>query len=274
MKRFCVTLALAVAALGCGDDDSFLTPPVNTATVTATSTSTGTATPTPTTTPTATRTATAVPTATATAAVVMTGPQITFFGITRADEVLIEPSATADDGTHIYTRTAGVSGNASGFVLVIEGKPGPSGDPVGISTYDPTGLSFPDLAIQVTQALGNGSTAVCDDPRVNPGGVPATSPVSFDATPENIAAANDFGCRFLDGAGGHKARASRSDSCVSFNGEFDFVEPQTQRQFCGFVNVPMGFPPGDTTVTARLRDVRGNWGELAQIIIRVPAAGP
>jgi hypothetical protein len=190
--------------------------------------------------------------------------------------------ANGDSGNPARTRVAAVAHEthrgktckerrftASGFVLVIEGKPGAGGEPVGASTYDPTGSSFPDLALQVTRPLGNGSTTVCDNPQDNPGGVPATSPVSFEATPENIAAANDFGCRFLDGAGGHKARTNRSDSCVNFNGEFDFVDPSTRLQFCGFINVPLGFQSGDTTVTARLRDVRGNWGEVAQIVIRV-----
>lgn len=116
---------------------------------------------------------------------------------------------------------------------------------------------------------GVGSTAVCDDPQNSPGGVPATSPVSFDATPENIAVANDLACRFIDGAGEHKARTNPADSCVNFDGRFNFVVPETTTQFCGFMNVPLGFPPGDTTVTARLRDSDGLWGDFAQIMIRV-----
>lgn len=269
MKLAWLAAALAVFALGCGDDDSFFFPPnttTPTVTPTATPTSPPTATAPPTTTATPTRTSPATPTATT---ALGPGPAITFFGMTRADDTLLTPNGMSGDGTPVYQRLPGASGLASGFVLIIEGKPGSSGAPLGRSSYDVTGMSFPDLFIQVNQPLGNGSTEVCDDPQERPGGVPATVPVSFEDTPENIAAVNDLACRFLDGRGGSEARTNRADSCVNFNGTFDFVGPGTTTQFCGFMNVPLGFPPGDTTITARLRDIRGNWSELAQIIVRV-----
>lgn len=260
MRHATAAAALAFLILGCGDDDGG-GGPADTATPTASETAT----------PTPTRTSTPTPTRTATAtATLAPGPAITFFGLTRADDQLLEPDDVADDGTPIYMRLPGVGGRASGFVLVVEGKPGGSRSRVGGSSYDPSGASFPDLSVQVSQPLGNGSTAVCDDPQVSPGGVPAISPVSFEATPENIAAVNDLACRFLDGTGENRARTNVSDSCVNFNGRFEFVAPDTTTQFCGFVNVPLGFPPGDTRVTARLRDAAGNWGGIAQIIIRVP----
>jgi len=258
MRRAILGAALAIVALGCGDDDGDGPRPTITPTVTATTTATLTATPTPISTATATAKVTPIP-----------GPQITFLGLTRADDTLLMPSGTADEGTPIYIRAPGASGLASGFVLIIEGKPGASGAGVGTSSYDPSGSSFPDLALQVSRPLGNGSTTICDDPQVAPGGVPATLPVSFEETPENIAAVNDLGCRFSNGAGEYRSRTRGDDSCVNFNGAFDFVADATRAQFCGFISVPLGFHAGDTTITARLRDLQGNWGAPAQIIIRV-----
>jgi hypothetical protein len=258
MTKVLPLVAIALLAVGCDDDDGNRHKPTATPTTTATITTTATATPTSSRTVTPTRTATPRP-----------EPQITFFGLTRADDTLLTPNGTTDDGTPIYVRLPGVSGRASGFNLVIEGKPGRDDNPIGTSAYDITGVGFPDLAIQVSRPLGDGSATVCDDPQSAPGGVPATSPVSFDPLPQNIAAANDFGCRFDNGAGEARARTNESDSCVNFNGRFDFVDTDTRAQFCGAINVPLGFPPGDTTVTARLRCSRGNWSEIAQIVIRV-----
>src|SRR5262245_14692836 len=67
--------------------------------------------------------------------VTATGPVISFFGVTRADDTLLDASGTTGDGTPIFTRIAGVTGVASGFALVIEGRPGTSGLPAGTSSY-------------------------------------------------------------------------------------------------------------------------------------------
>ncbi|HXQ22514.1 MAG TPA: hypothetical protein VN812_12630, partial [Candidatus Acidoferrales bacterium] len=40
-------------------------------------------------------------------------------------------------------------------------------------------------------------------------------------------------------------------------------------QFCAFIGTLLEFQPGDTIVTARLRDSGGNTGPLAQIVIRI-----
>ena len=266
-RKGCIAAILSVVAIGCADGDSYGLPG---RTATPTQTAGATRTPTVPSAATATSTPTRQPTVTATAASTpLAGPVITFSGMTRADDTLLTPNEISDDGTPIYVRRAGATGLASGFVLVIEGRPGASGAPVGTSTYDMTGSSFPDLHLQATRPLGNGSIAICDDPQAAPGGVPAVFPVSFDPTPENIAAANDFACRFLDGRGGHNARTSSGDSCVSFNGTFDFAVHETRTQFCGFVNVPLGLHGGDTLITARLRDAAGNWSAPAQLIVRV-----
>ena len=63
---------------------------------------------------------------------------------------------------------------------------------------------------------------------------------------------------------------SVNDACVLFStGEFDFVSPQSTAQFCGFIPQILTFPPGDTVVTVRLRDVAGNVGAPAQLVIRI-----
>ena len=193
------------------------------------------------------------------------GPEITYFGLTRADDQLINPVGR-DNGVPVFERPV----SASGFSIVIEAAPGTSGAAVGTSSYDVTLLSLPDLQIQVNRPLGNGSSAVCDDPIAAPGGVPATDPVSFDETPANITHINDFACRFVDGQGNPEARTSPQDSCVAFaSGDFAFANEDSTTQYCGFINVPLAFPAGDTIVTARLRDVDGNVGEEEQIIVRV-----
>ena len=108
---------------------------------------------------------------------------------------------------------------------------------------------------------------VCD--RLAPaGGVPAIDPPNFDPTQNIINTVNDLACRFLDGAGNPVGRGG--DACVLFpSGEFHFVNPQTTLQFCGFIDRPLEFQPGDTLVTVQLRDTDGNLGPSAQIVVRV-----
>lgn len=197
------------------------------------------------------------------------GPEITFFGVIRADDTLLDASGMTGDGTPIFTRVAGVTGVASGFALVVEGRPGSSGAAVGTSSFQPDLSSFPNLIVQASRDLGNGSTVVCDDPMTMPGGVPGEASPDYSETSANIARINDFACRFVDGAGEPIARQTTTDSCVNFNGDFRFVDPQTTAQYCGFINVPLGFALGDTVVTANITDVDGNLGDAAQVIIRV-----
>jgi hypothetical protein len=197
------------------------------------------------------------------------GPEITYFGLTRADDQIIEPSGR-EDGIPVFERIKTVPAGASGFSIVVEAAPGTSGAEVGTSSYDVTLLSFPDLQIQVSRAIGNGSAAVCDDPVSAPGGVPGTEPVNFEETAANVAHLNDLSCRFVDGQGNPEARTNPQDSCVAFaSGDFAFVDDDTTTQYCGAMNVPLAFPLGDTVVTARLRDADGNIGEEKQILVRV-----
>lgn len=248
--RLAVTLAAAFVMAGCGDDDPSI----------------------PTTfTPTPTRTAVPMVPASATPPI---GPQITFIGITRADDILVDPLEVSPEGVPVFARLAGATGGASGFRLVVEGKPGSSGAPIAISTFNDSISALPDLQIQSNRALGNGSTEVCDiaqrTPGPTPGGVPAIDPPSFDGSIANTI--NDLACRFRDGAGDPMGISSDVESCVSFEPEGDshFVNvAETTVQFCGFVSGIVSFVPGDTLLTVRLRDQAGNVGVPAQMIIRV-----
>ncbi len=222
---------------------------------TASATRTSTRTPTRTVLPTSTATSTAV-------AGAANGPQITFFGLTRADDTLIPASGTTAAGIPLYQRPAG-----AGFSLVIEAKPGSNGRPVGTETFREGGR--PALQVLVSRALGDGSSAVCDRLPPNAGGVPGTDPPQFTDAPEVVDAMNDMGCRFLDGAGQPRGR-SRNDACIlKPDGGFDFARSDSTVQFCGFVDVPIVFPPGDTLVTVRVADTSGTLGPPAALIIRV-----
>jgi hypothetical protein len=199
------------------------------------------------------------------------GPAITFVGLLRADDTLVQPTSTTN-GVPVFARTTG-----SGFRLVVEGKPGPNGKAVGVSTYESDLMSLPDLEIEVSRPLGNGSTTVCDvsrtpGPGVPPeGGVPAINPPDFSPNQTNINAVNDLACRFRDGAGNTAAITSRNDGCVKFlpTEDYGFVDSATTTQFCGFITGVLVFPAGDTTVSVRLRDVDGNPGAMAQLVIHV-----
>jgi hypothetical protein len=220
--------------------------------------------------PSATRTRTAAPTPTATPATTASGPLITFFGLIRADNRYnpADLAGTTPDGIPIYRRTLG-----TGFVIVVEGKRGSANRQAGTSSFnsdpgDPTIL--PDLQIQANRNLGNGSTAICDDMAPDLGGVPAVNPPRFDSTQLVANALNDFGCRFVDGEGQPRARNAMT-ACVLFeDGEFRFFESSSVVQYCSAV-IPQAlkFPNGDTLLTARLRDVNGNVGPSARIIVRV-----
>lgn len=190
------------------------------------------------------------------------GPTIVYFGVTRADDTLVPPSMTDAHGAPIVERAFG-----SGFSLVVEAKAGPSGRPVGPVTFDPEGC--PDLQVQTSLPLGNGSAVVCDTVPPNDGGVPATNPVDLYGSPVQCDALNDLGCRFIDGGGAYEGR-SCDKGCVLFSsGEQHCVASDAQVQFCGFIAQAALFPVGDTVVTARVRDVDGNLGPAAQVVVRI-----
>jgi hypothetical protein len=236
------------------------------------------ATPTRTTTP--TRTSTPSPTVSQTAA---PGPVVTFFGLTNQDDTLLSPTPSGSSGgPPVFSRAMG-----SGFSIVVEGAPGLSGTrvaPCASGVYNPNSLgspctpdltSFPDLQIEASNPLGNGSPAVCDRAGLvaKPGGVPGVSSVTFDPTtnPNIINIVNDLACRFVDGSGAPVGRPS-TYACVKHepSEEYGFADPRSTIEFCALITSVEQFPPDtDTTLTVRLRDVNGNVGPTAQIIIHV-----
>ena len=211
-------------------------------TATATHTPTWTVTLPPTTTPTSSGTPTPSMTPTPDQPV---GPEIVFFGMIRADDVLIEPVGFAE-GVPIYQPLVGF-----GFSLVVEAKSGLSLRPVGISTFSEFGPS--DLQIQVTKPIGDGSKAVCDDMPHFLGGVPPIDPPSFVDDLVVTDRLNDFGCRFVDGEGERQGRVCNSaNACIlRDDGSFGCASPDARTQFCGFVGRTLEFPVGDTRVPAR-----------------------
>jgi hypothetical protein len=207
-------------------------------------------------TPTNGSTETATPTVTWTPA---PGPTITFFGVTLADDSLELPSDTTPDGIPIYTMPFGF-----GFKLVVEAHGRLSANP---SSYTVPGT--PDLQIQSTRDLGNGSAAVCDVEPPNFGGIPGIDPPQLEDPGAIADALNDFGCRFIDGTGASNGR-SCAEACVKYaDGEYHCVSNDTDSQFCAPITMPMRFPDGGTLVSVRVRDLQGQLGSAAQLIIRV-----
>jgi hypothetical protein len=215
------------------------------------------------------------------------GPVVTFFGLTKADDKLLLPSGTKPDGTPIFSHLAGTH-----FSIVVEGKPGSDGCKVGPCAEGvPTDQSdcrplvsvgcvpgfagLPDLQIEASNPLGNGSPAVCDRSglSLNPGGVPGVFPVTFDLSvnPDIVGIVNDFACRFLNGSEQPVGRGA-SEACVkdARTEDYGFANPTSSVEFCAVITSVEEFPPAtDTTLTVRLRDVIGNVGAPAQIIIHV-----
>jgi hypothetical protein len=194
------------------------------------------------------------------------GPQIGFFGVLQSEFKLIDPVSVDQSGRPIYARSS------SDFVLVVDAKPGRNGVAVGRSTFNYNAANpavWPDLQIEASRNLGNGSGAVCDHSAGNFGGVPGINPPSFALTRQIADALNDFGCHFDDGAGqplGH----GPDFPCVQFDdGEYRFVDAEATVEFCATIISSIQFPPGDTLVTARVRDESGVIGPARQIIIRV-----
>jgi hypothetical protein len=192
------------------------------------------------------------------------GPVVGFMGVLRADETLLESTGVDAAGRPVYVRA-----NPSGFVLAIDAKPGINGADVGFNAFRQDSSARPDLQVEVSRAIGNGSTKVCDDVQGDFGGVPGINPPSYADTQAITDALNDLACRFNDGTGTPGGRFEDS-ACVQYpDGEFRFVDPEATVEFCGFISVPLQFPAGDTIVSARVLDVNGVPGPPSQIVIRI-----
>lgn len=188
--------------------------------------------------------------------------------MSRGDSTVVESSGDVG-GIPLFLRAGG-----SNFSIVVEVANGTS--PLGTCTYaDDCDFGsrpddgLPDLQVVVSESLGDGSTAVCDDSAPNFGGVPSTNPADFTFTPETVSALNDLGCRFRDGQGRSGARRM-DEQCTAFDdGTFGFVSPDSRVQFCAHVTSPIEFPRGDTLITVRVRDITGVYSPPAQMIVRV-----
>ena len=233
----------------------------------------------PTSTPTLTRTPSSTPTVTATFDPNAPGPIITYIGMVRPDGCLIgcftgvcacplPPTPVVDDmGREVFLAQGGGRG-----LLVVEGRPGGSGLPVASNLIPEEEGARPDLQILASRPLGNGSEAVCDKgpppPLGNGGGIPPVDPPDFGSSEEITNAMIDFACRFA-------VQPSREDACtLDTRGNFDFLGDGTTIQFCNQTATVTAFASGDTVLTARLRDVAGNLGPPAQVVIRNPAPPP
>lgn len=153
-----------------------------------------------------------------------------------------------------------------GFLLFVEGRPGPSGLDVGTRTFhwspfDPA--VRPDLEILSSRSLGNGSPAPCDNSAPELGGVPAVDPPTFALERTVSDAVNDFACRF------RAFDRSQFPCTQDAASHFAFASPLSTVQFCTLVSEAFSFPLGETLLTVRLRDSGGNPGPPAQIRIRV-----
>jgi len=274
-------LLMAVALVGCGDDGDSARPtataPVPTASATATRAE-PTATvpvPTPTDTGTATRTVSPMPPPTATATPPSTDtptpsptpipPQIVVFGVARADDLVQPPDAADEAGRPVYFRSQG-----QGLMLFIEARRGSR--PLEPSAYDPLGA--PGIEILVSRPLGDGSPAVCDyDPPVI-GGVPGIDPPAFADHPEVRDAIADLGCRFNDGTGVPRGRTDNAACTRDAGALYGFVDPSSDLQYCLPIAKAWAFPPGDTIVAARVRDVSGAVSAVREIVIHVAGDVP
>jgi hypothetical protein len=81
----------------------------------------------------------------------------------------------------------------------------------------------------------------------------------------------DFACRFDPGVG-----VTAPCTIVDATREPKLINPGATVHFCQFVAGNARFASGEMTLSAKLRDNRGNTGPTAQIVVRVatPTPGP
>ena len=195
------------------------------------------------------------------------GPIVTFFGAARADGTSVDPKSVDKKGIPTYATAVG-----SGFMLVVEAKPGPSGfEPARrVFAYVPGDpKSRPDLEIEANRDMGDGSLAVCDRMRPKIGGIPGINPPSFAERQKVSDAINDLACRF-------ETFVQSDESCTQAkNGDYSFLNKDSTTQFCMIVARAWAFSPGETLLSVRLRDSEGNPGPVKQMrILRPSAAQP
>lgn len=194
------------------------------------------------------------------------GPPVVFLGVAgfdgcfgccaRSCATTPTPTPAFDAaGRRIFVRRSGQ------FALIVEGKRGTSNASVATVLVPPSSSLRPDMQIESSRNMGNGSLAVCDE--ANGGGIPGIDPPNFGPSQSVTNALRDFACRF--------AVFPPSGACtkVDQTAVFRTVDPTATIQFCDFVTGNALFPLGDSLVTVQLRDTAGNLGAPAQIIVRV-----
>jgi hypothetical protein len=269
-------LLLALAIAGCsGDDDDHLPAVTPTAAIARSPTVTGTLTAVPQSTSTATRTtanasptpSVAGPTPSATPTETPAPPQITFFGVVRADDLPLEPDELDAAGRPVFDRRQGQA-----MSLVLEAQRGAR--PLELNAYDPSGGPR-GVEFLVSRALGDGSAAVCDTMPPMAGGVPGFDPPVFSDAVAVQQAIDDLGCRVNDGTGAPAARLGQS-ACTRLEPTFEygFVDPSSHLQYCLPIARAWSFAVGDTIVAARVRDVAGAFSSTREIVIRVEPEQP
>ncbi|GIW45406.1 MAG: hypothetical protein KatS3mg077_2688 [Candidatus Binatia bacterium] len=152
------------------------------------------------------------------------------------------------------------------FLIVVEGRPGLSGKALGTS-LQPGSDGRPDLWIENDRDLGNGSLTVCDTgpPSEGGGGVPGVNPPRFDPGDDFVTdALVDFACRF-------DPYISVNAPCtiVDVTRDPKLLDATSTWQYCSAVTATMAFPPGENVLSVALRDVSGNTGPTAQIVVVV-----
>lgn len=134
----------------------------------------------------------------------------------------------------------------------------------GTNLYPVDPTQRPSLQILSSHPLGNGSAVVCDTgaPPAG-GGVPGFDPPEFLQGQNITNALTDLSCRF-------SVHQTSSVACtLNRFGDFAFLAPTTQTQYCFEVPSTVAFPAGDTVVAAQVLDSLGTVGPKIEIIVRV-----
>jgi len=205
------------------------------------------------------------------------GPIVTYLGVLKHITGCVcctvpcdpEPTPYLENGRQVFEVPGGQ------LLLVVEGRTVDGLPPAVGSFTQPNpnlGDGRPDIQIESTQGLGQGSAAVCDDgfhaPVTDGGGVYPVPTPDFSFTTTITDALNDFGCRFEFHLNG--------DQCTTYGDAVSpfFLGAGSQAQFCNKATGTAAFNPGDSLVTVRLRDKVGNIGPTAQIVVRVATPTP
>ena len=202
---------------------------------------------------------------------------MTFLGVlTRADGCVYCCDSVCATPTPTSTPFFDVQGrriyqvNTGQLLIVVEGAKGLSNAAVGQSSLPGSAVNWPDIQIETTQKLGNGTQSTCanGDPAA---GVPGINPPSFtpESTPGILTSAlNSFGCQF------DYYFPNAQCTWVGDRLNARYINLASTAQFCDQMSANAVFNFGDSIVTVRLRDVNGNTGPTAQIVVRVNTPTP